>query len=111
MMALGGALAGVLNAFAVPQLSTNPKEFHLVLIAALFLRPEFREAPKRRAAFILLLLAALALVNVPSVDLGKTGKLIKYGIFLAPWVIIIMSIFKNVRPQKTTVATIAPVLF
>jgi spermidine synthase len=111
MMALGGALGGVLNAFIVPHIFNNPKEFHLILIASLFLRPEFREPSKKRTVFAVLLLLAFAWTNLSPINTGDAEKFIKYGIFLAPVVVMVLSVFNRTRPRKAAVAMLTLILF
>ncbi|MBI1216448.1 MAG: hypothetical protein GC185_11610 [Alphaproteobacteria bacterium] len=52
MLALGGALGGMLNAFVVPLVLDRPLEYPAMLILSLALRPDFFKKSDRRGKFI-----------------------------------------------------------
>ncbi|MDE1152706.1 MAG: fused MFS/spermidine synthase [Micavibrio sp.] len=70
MMAAGGALGGVLNAFIIPAVLDNLGEFPLLLLASFLVHPAFRFETKLGKWIFGLLILSIALVNAQAPQFG-----------------------------------------
>lgn len=80
-MSLGGVLGGIFAALLAPQIFVTVLEYPLLVLAALFARPDafrsFREQGLKDGGFVLLLMAALA---VPFFFITPTAKVAYFAI-------------------------------
>jgi hypothetical protein len=107
MMSLGGALAGLLNAFIFPNVFNSLIELPLTLLASFTLHRDFRAKSAPGKALMAVLLAILLLANLPSPNLGIDGAQGRYVLFMAllgavPFLLLVYR--KAFRPMNLALA-------
>ena len=101
MVAVGGALGGLLNAFAAPMLLNSLAEYPLFLVAACFAHPFFRplfRGIKAHAVLFALLVLTVVMMFVASQSTDKSG--------LIAAVIVTMIAFAAMYPRAMIVMTV-----
>ncbi len=113
MISIGGALGGLLNAFAIPIVLDRLIEYPLLLAASLALNPAFHQKPSIKSMLFaalggLFLLMLLALVKDQGVILDHVQE---KGLLIADILLLCAVIFPSMHPKPAITAGLAVIIF